>query len=110
MFQDPFSFDGRIRRIEYGISVIIYLVACVIVTAIMQSGGDAVIIGLAFIPLEWFLLAQGAKRCHDRGNSGWHQCIPFYSLWLLFANGDKGENEYGKNPKGIGNQERSTNA
>ena len=47
----------------------------------------------------WFYIAQGAKRCHDRGNSGWYQIIPFYSLWMLFGNSDVGENEYGPRPK-----------
>jgi uncharacterized membrane protein YhaH (DUF805 family) len=41
------------------------------------------------------MLAQGAKRCHDRGNSGWYQLIPFYSLWMLFAEGDQQANSYG---------------
>jgi uncharacterized membrane protein YhaH (DUF805 family) len=48
-------------------------------------------------------LAQGAKRCHDRGNSGWYLLIPFYVFWMLFADSDIGANEYGLNPKGIGN-------
>jgi uncharacterized membrane protein YhaH (DUF805 family) len=47
------------------------------------------------------MLAQGAKRCHDRGNSGIWQIIPFYGLWMLFADGDLGRNEYGANPKGL---------
>jgi uncharacterized membrane protein YhaH (DUF805 family) len=47
----------------------------------------------------WFLWAQNAKRCHDRGNSGWYQLIPFYFLVLLFGDGEEGENEYGDNPK-----------
>ncbi len=110
MFQNPFSFDGRIRRTEYGISFIIYVIAAVIVNVIMESGGGAAIIGLAYIPMLWFFWAQGAKRCHDRGNSGWYQIIPFYGFWMLFADSDNGVNEYGENPKGIGNQEQSTNA
>ena len=101
MFQNPFSFDGRIRRTEYGISFIIYVVAAVIVNAIMQTGGGAAIIGMAYIPMLWFFWAQGAKRCHDRGNSGWYQIIPFYVFWMLFADSDSGINEYGPNPKGL---------
>ena len=99
MIARPFSFDGRIRRTELGISFIIYVFVAVIVNAIVESG-EFLIIGLAYIPMLWFLWAQSAKRCHDLGNSGWFQIIPFYALWILFANGEKGVNKYGSNPKG----------
>lgn len=101
MFKNIFSFDGRIRRTEFGVSFIIYAVAYVIISALISAGGQGgAIIGLVIlIPMLWFLLAQGAKRCHDRGNSGWFQLIPFYVLWLIFAEGDHNENEYGFNPK-----------
>jgi uncharacterized membrane protein YhaH (DUF805 family) len=96
MFNAPFSFNGRIRRTEYGISFIIYICAYVIITAVAKSFS---ILFVAFIPLVWFLWAQGAKRCHDRGNTGWYQIIPFYVFWMLFAEGDNKSNEYGKSPK-----------
>jgi len=96
MFRAPFSFNGRIRRMEYGISIIIYLIAYSLIVGMSLS---SVIFLVAFVPLIWFLWAQGAKRCHDRGNSGWYQIIPFYALWMLFAEGDKNENEYGNSPK-----------
>ena len=101
MFKNPFSFDGRITRTEYGVSFIIYVVVAVIINAIMASNRDAGIFGLAYIPMLWFLWAQGAKRCHDVGNNGWWQIIPFYALWLLFQDGQPGANQYGENPKGI---------
>ncbi len=70
-----------------------------------QNGDDNILllslIILSFIPLLWFLIAQGAKRCHDRGNSGWYQFIPFYVFWLIFADGESGKNEYGLNPKNM---------
>jgi uncharacterized membrane protein YhaH (DUF805 family) len=98
MFKAPFSFEGRIRRLEYGISSIIstFLVNILISVAIENPAT-----WLLILPVYWFGLAQGAKRCHDRGNSGWFQLIPFYSLWMLFAEGDFGSNSYGPNPKGI---------
>lgn len=97
MFQNPFSFNGRIRRTEYGISFILYIIAANIVSAGVAEGMG--ILALGYIPLLWFLWAQGAKRCHDLGNSGWWQIIPFYVFWLLFQNGVHGSNSYGENPK-----------
>lgn len=96
MFAAPFSFEGRIRRLEYGISTIIYYIVYLTVLGIST---EAPIMGLAMIPIIWFILAQGAKRCHDRGNSGWYQIIPFYVFWMIFAEEDKGVNKYGNPPK-----------
>lgn len=111
MFKNPFSFEGRIRRTEYGLSFIIFVVGRVIITLIAaamvsnsynsDNSGVVAISFLFSIPLLWFLWAQGAKRCHDVGNSGWWQLIPFYALWLLFQDGQPGQNQYGDNPKGI---------
>ncbi|MBK7763304.1 MAG: DUF805 domain-containing protein [Bacteroidetes bacterium] len=104
MFTNPFSFDGRIRRTEYGISLIIYAIAYAIVAGIVASTGSddgAGIVFIFLIPILWFLWAQGAKRCHDIGNSGWWQLIPFYVFWLIFQEGQAGSNQYGNNPKGI---------
>lgn len=101
MFQNPFSFEGRIRRSEYGISYIIYIFIAIIITIIAETGRDADFVYIAYIPVIFFLLAQGSKRCHDRGNSGWYQLIPFYALWLLFGDSEKGTNRFGLNPKGI---------
>ena len=96
MFKKPFSFEGRIRRTEYGITVIIYT----ILSSIMQFAVIEIpFLFIFWIPMIWFYIAQGAKRCHDRGNSGWYQIIPFYSLWMIFGNSDVGENEYVPRPK-----------
>ena len=110
MFKNPFSFEDRIRRTEYGLSLIIFGVARVIITffiaAIMPNTNDvssAIFLSLVLsIPLLWFLWAQGAKRSHDVGWSGWMQLIPFIPLYLIFASGQRGENKYGEDPKGQG--------
>ena len=100
MFKNPFSFEGRIRRSEFGFSIIIYLF-CIgfIQIIVMETNGEAGVLTVASIPLLWFLCAQSAKRCHDLGNSGWFQLIPFYVLWLIFQDSDYGENQYGADPK-----------
>ena len=103
MFKAPFSFEGRIRRTEYGISVLIQSFVSVLLNLFITSQEGAVFGLILYIPLLWFGIAQAAKRCHDRGNSGWWQLIPFYGLWLLFADSEHGHNQYGENPKGIGN-------
>ncbi len=103
MFSKPFSFKGRIRRLEYGLSyLLIYLIFLPINVTPEENvtEGMAIFYLLIYIPILWFFWAQGAKRCHDRGNSGWYQLIPFYGLWLLFGDGEEGENKYGVNPKG----------
>ena len=103
MFRHPFSFKGRIRRLEY---ILTYLILYIFFLPINMLPDDSISEGMAglyilsMIPAYWFLLAQGAKRCHDRGNSGWYQIIPFYGLWMLFADGEEGVNEYGPDPKG----------
>ena len=103
MFKRPFSFHGRIRRSEYGFSVLLFylyaIVAGFVLGLITNGNFSEGAIYVCLIPGYWFLWAQGAKRCHDRNNTGWYQIIPFYALWMLFADGDEGENDYGDNPK-----------
>jgi uncharacterized membrane protein YhaH (DUF805 family) len=100
MFRNPFSFNGRIRRLEYGITFIIYIVLYVVILALMEGADATVLIGfILLIPTLWFLWGQGAKRCHDLNKSGWFQIIPFYFVVLIFQDGVPGMNEYGHNPK-----------
>ena len=102
MFKKPFSFEGRIRRAEYFISFVFYFfVWGFLYMSLLLFGKVAYFLFIIEIPISWFIVAQGAKRCHDLGNSGFFQYVPFYHLFLLFAQGDSGENEYGRNPKEI---------
>ena len=110
MFKAPFSFEGRSRRTEYGISLIIYTIIYLFLMGIIEaSKGDAIFILIFLLPSFWFIFAQGAKRCHDLGNSGWYQLIPLYGFWLLFAEGELRNNQYGQNPKGNNNNFTTNN-
>lgn len=97
MFENAFSFDGRIRRTEYLISLVIYAFAVTVVNFIAIA--DASFVLFFNIPALWFICAQGTKRCHDVGNNGWWQLVPLYGFLLLFQDGVKGKNQYGYNPK-----------
>lgn len=106
MFRRPFSFEGRIRRTEYCLSVLLYYAAiygAAFFIDLFAFVGDRdlsmILFFLFFIATYWFLIAQGCKRCHDLGHSGWWQLIPFYMLWMMFAPGDKGTTGYGTSPK-----------
>ncbi|MDL2247159.1 DUF805 domain-containing protein [Bacteroides sp. OttesenSCG-928-J23] len=96
MFRNPFSFTGRIRRLEYCITGLI-LAPLSIATEIVVT--EPVPYFLINIFLCWVSLAQGTKRCHDRGNSGWFQLIPFYGFVMMFGDGEEGVNCYGTSPK-----------
>lgn len=102
IFEQPFSFKGRIRRTEYWLSSLIYVIYYSLIGLIDLDNLEQkyhILFVLLCLPALWFMITQGAKRCHDRGNSGWYQIIPFYELWMLFAKGDKGNNRYGEAPK-----------
>ena len=48
---------------------------------------EAILISLLMFPWMWSWNALGVKRCHDRGRSGWFQCVALIpivgSLWLF---------------------------
>jgi uncharacterized membrane protein YhaH (DUF805 family) len=110
MFSGLFSFQGRIGRTEFGLSVqlcvVLYAFALVLQFSLYQYSDQYSLPGILaqFVILNlimcYILIAQSAKRCHDLGHNGWWQFIPLYFFWLLFQDGQSGANEYGENPKG----------
>lgn len=104
MFSHIFSFSGRIRRMEFGLSYIIYGVLAIVLSVCAE---ETPLLGLLYIPLLWFTWAQMCKRFHDKGESGlriFTLLIPLYNIYvmimLFFEDGEPYENDYGKDPKG----------
>ena len=99
MFNSVFSFNGRIRRREYGYTIILYAFIIAITDGFTKNERTSNFMVVVYIALIWLVMAQGTKRCHDINNSGWCQIIPLYVLWMIFKDGDAYSNSYGENPK-----------
>ncbi|MBD8390022.1 DUF805 domain-containing protein [Dysgonomonas sp. BGC7] len=109
------DFNGRARRKEYWMFVLfqyiivlaVYIVA--IILSLIASTLGAIFTGAAGLAMLALLvpsIAVGVRRLHDIGKSGWMLLvclIPFIgSIWLLImlcTEGQKGDNEYGPDPK-----------
>ena len=98
----PFSFKGRIGRVQLILSYVMGFVAwfaSFLLFDIEHSDGNGGVILLFLactVAFFWFLYAQCAKRCHDLGKSGAWMFVPFWNILLFFAEGEKGENQYGQ--------------
>ena len=120
MFKNPFSFNGRIRRIEYLLSnllsgfvsgIAFWLgIGASLVSAEAESVGGfgfGMLMSIAAIVGGiWFTIAQDVKRLHDVDKSGWFVIlllIPIVNfmlgLYMLLADGTVGPNRYGEDPK-----------
>ncbi|NUO02446.1 MAG: DUF805 domain-containing protein [Saprospiraceae bacterium] len=99
MFKKPFSFSGRIGRTEFVLSAMILAIFVWVFLDTIEDG-EAIWMYFALAILLWFKLAQGTKRCHDMGCSGWHQLIPLFDILMLVSEGEEGANEYNEVPKG----------
>ena len=108
MFEKPFSFNGRIRRMEYALSIFLYFFAnYAVMFFTIGTEYYTYIFWSMFVVTSWFIIAQGAKRCHDVGTNGFYQFIPFYFIWLIVEDGQPKTNTYGPNPKGLKSPEET---
>lgn len=99
MFRAPFSFRGRIRRLEYGLTIVIACVVLLYSAVLADLVRQKSIYLAAYAGVLWFSLAQGCKRCHDLGSTGFLQIAPLYAFWMLFVDGQRKANRYGPSPK-----------
>ena len=100
------DFDGRARRKEYWMftlfsSLISYGLQGIGIA--LESGVFAMIAGVYGLAVLVPTIAVAIRRMHDVGKSGWYILIPIYNLILACTDSVDGPNEYGDNPKGLGN-------
>jgi uncharacterized membrane protein YhaH (DUF805 family) len=96
------DFDGRARRREYWMFVLIYIILSWVVTFVASYlGSVGSILSMAFSLLMLVpSISVLIRRMHDVGKSGWFCLIPIYNLILTLTAGEVGPNEYGPDPKG----------
>jgi uncharacterized membrane protein YhaH (DUF805 family) len=102
------DFNGRARRKEFWMFNLFFVVGIIgleiiavifgFISAILSTIILA-IIGLGALALIVPGLAVGIRRMHDVGKSGWFVLIPVYNLILAITEGEKGDNQYGSDPK-----------
>ena len=123
------NFNGRARRSEYWNFVLFNVLFSLAALAIdyllgtrfdyeQTNGVSYISIHLGYINIIYGLatfipgLAVLVRRLHDVGKSGWFIFIcliplvgAIWLLVLLFTDSKVGVNQYGPNPKGIGNHD-----
>ena len=105
VLQNYAGFEGRARRSEYWYFMLFNIL---ISWGLGILGVATEIKALALVGNLYSLavllpgIAVAVRRMHDVGKSGWFILIPIYNLILCCTEGDKGDNEYGADPKAEG--------
>lgn len=125
-----FSFEGRMRRRDFWLCVLLLWVVGGVIGSILSAlmfphvvfingprgvwplmaGGFWRVSGLIWLLMLWPEVAIGVKRCHDRDQSGLWFLVAFLPVigwvwWLVnlgLLDGTQGPNKYGPSPKGYG--------
>lgn len=102
------NFNGRARRKEYWM---FSLMLCAIIIGFAILSGilglisnilSVIILVLMIITMLALIIpayAVSVRRMHDVGKSGWFIFVPIYSFILAITEGEKGNNQYGADPK-----------
>jgi uncharacterized membrane protein YhaH (DUF805 family) len=101
-------FDGRARRKEYWMFVLINVIISIVLAIVDRAIGTSLIVDIYGLAVLCPSLAVGIRRLHDTGRSGWwllSALIPFIGAILIIIfealDSQPGQNQYGPNPKGV---------
>lgn len=107
-------FDGRARRKEYWMFVLVVVVISVVLSILGSILGSiagflgtifSIISGLFSLAILVPSIGLAIRRLHDINKSGWFYLLAFiplvnfYLIYLLATEGTKGDNQYGPDPK-----------
>ena len=93
------TFTGRARRKEYWMFVLFNIIFSFAFGFICGLAGVPDLAQLYTLVVLLPSIAVGVRRMHDTGRSGWYLLVPIYNFILAVTEGDKGDNEYGADPK-----------
>lgn len=108
VFKNFANFDGRARRKEYWLFVLVNLIISFILGFIdglaglsigPVENGNGILGTISSLIFLIPSIAVGVRRMHDVGKSGWYLLIPIYNLILACTEGENGKNQYGNDPK-----------
>ena len=93
------NFEGRARRAEYWWFFLGHFIIAVVFGFICGLIEMPMLANVYTLAVLVPIIAVTIRRMHDVGKSGWYCLIPIYSLILACTEGEKGENQYGSDPK-----------
>lgn len=110
VFSNYAKFEGRARRSEFWYFQLFQYIVLFVLGLLSVTGFLAVLIPIYFLASFIPNLAVSWRRFHDVGRSGlWYfiSYVPIVGLILMIVwlsqDSQPGNNQYGPNPKGIGN-------
>ena len=100
-FQNYAIFTGRASRAEYWYFVLFHFIASFCFAFVCGIFGKLELSFLYTVIALLPAISVSVRRMHDVGKSGWFCLIPIYNFILAVSEGDKGDNQYGPDPKEI---------
>ncbi|KPL17442.1 MAG: hypothetical protein AMS26_01020 [Bacteroides sp. SM23_62] len=101
-------FSGRARRKEYWYFVLFNLIIYIILSIIDYAINSAILSTIYSLGVLIPSIAVAVRRLHDTNRTGWWLLIGLIPIigWIVLIifmvlDSQKGENQYGPNPKGV---------
>lgn len=99
VLQNYAKFSSRARRSEYWNFALFNVIITFLLIRIEGNSGSDTLSSIYSLAVLVPSIAVGIRRMHDVGKSGWFLLVPIYNLILACTEGERGDNEYGADPK-----------